>query len=247
MRFLPRDSHGAGFLLLCLAGILVGGTLFGQPLDLGDPAGQPIVDITERFPHRGTALICFALYLAALASLLVFLLTRSPRPWTPPTAPSLLAPAPGTDHRATAVPEFPVSGKALLTLVIVAFGLVHLFSVIEVFLQTQVIYTSAEEYFFYMPLAKLAGTSHAHFFGHATMYGLMSLMFLFTTVSERWKIRWICLALAGGLLDVPSWWMIKYAGGGFEWVSGIAGTMYAIGWSAMALRLLYECWFLKKS
>lgn len=142
--------------------------------------------------------------------------------------------------------DFPDPAKAVLTLAMGAYALVHIFSLLEVYLKTRVQFTSAHEYFSYMSAVKLAATSHAHFFGHATMYALTATAFLLTRQSERAKTVFVCLALASGLLDVPSWWMIKYMGDSWEVFSMIAGVFAAVGWGYMSLRVLYELWFFKK-
>lgn len=121
----------------------------------------------------------------------------------------------------------------------------HIFALWEVYLVTTVDFKSAAEYFYYMKLPKLMATSHAHFFGHGTMYLITSTIFVFSKLRESWKILFIGLALSAGLLDVPSWWAIKYGGGKYEIFSALAGIMSVIGWGFMAVRVLYEVWWLE--
>lgn len=171
--------------------------------------------------------IIFYVYLLLGLILVGFLLGRPKKSWSPPLTLSAL----------------PHSARTLITLMLAAYGLVFIFSAVEVYLKTRVSFSSAQEYFYYMNAAKLAATSHAHFFGHATMYGLTGFVFLWTTLKEGWKTAIIVLALSSGLLDVPSWWMIKYGGGRYDIVSAVSGVMSVAGWGTMAIRILYEMWF----
>jgi len=219
---------------VCLSwlGFLITGTLASaQELKLGEEAPQSIVKAGSQYPHAAWALGLFLLYVALGVCLLAFLLFRKKRPWNPPRG----------------LKYWPDSAKTLITLMLIAYGLVHLLAILEVYMQSRVVFGSAGEYFFYMKPEKLAATSHAHIFGHGTMYALTCVLFLFSSVSERWKVAIICLALSGGLLDVPSWWMIKYAGAKFEALSIVAGVMSAAGWISMAGRIFYEVWFQKEA
>lgn len=178
--------------------------------------------------YRNLATVIFSVYLVIGTVLVAFLIFKKKKNWqTPFNLYSLPDPA-----------------KAIIALVLIAYGLVHIFSSIEVYVKTRIQFTSAGEYFSYMSLAKLVATSHAHFFGHGTMYALTAAIFLFTQLSERTKTIFICLALSAGLLDVPSWWMIKYAGDFWEAFSAVAGAMSTIGWGFMSLRVLYELWLI---
>ncbi|MDI6809059.1 MAG: hypothetical protein QME66_08785 [Candidatus Eisenbacteria bacterium] len=202
-----------------------------QELNLGEEAPQSIIKAGSQYPQTSWALGLFLLYVAIGACLLAFLIFRKKRPWNPPRG----------------LAYWPDSAKTLITLILIAYGLVHLFAILKAYMQSRVVFGSAAEYFFYMKPEKLAATSHAHIFGHGTMYALTCVLFLFSSISERWKVAVICVALAGGLLDVPSWWMIKYAGAKFEAFSIVAGMMSAAGWISMAGRILYEVWFQKEA
>lgn len=188
-----------------------------------------MIEAGAQNPYAQMAIVIFFAYLALGLALAGFLVFKKKRAWEPPWK----------------LKGLPDSAKAIVTLLLVAYALVFVFSLLEVYLKTRVSFNSAEEYFYYMSLSKLVATSHAHFFGHGTMYALTSIIFLLTTISEKWKVVFIVMALSAGLLDVPSWWMIKYAGGRFEAFSALAGMMSVIGWSFMAARILYELWFKK--
>lgn len=218
-------------IILSGFGILQPALCRGQGLDLGAAGTGAVAEAGSQYAHAGLAIGIFAVYLALGAALLGFLIFKKKKPWLSPLN----------------LRELPDSAKTIGTLAIAAYGLVHIFAMLEAYTQTRVVFSSAAEYFFYMKAVKLIATSHAHLFGHATMYALTSLAFIFTSLSERWKVLFISLAMGAGLLDVPSWWMIKYAGGGFEAFSALAGAMSAAGWGFMAARIVFELWFQKES
>lgn len=197
-----------------------------QNLDFGTQDPAQIVSAESLFPFANLTLILFSVYLICGISLLLYFLLKKRKEWVPPVF----------------LENFPMSAKVAVTLALIAYVLVHVFALIEVYLVTRVAFKSAAEYFFYIKLAKLTATSHAHFFGHGTMYLITSLIFIFSKLREFWKIVFIALALSAGLLDVPSWWAIKYGGSQYEIFSALAGIMSVIGWGFMTLRIFYEVW-----
>lgn len=195
-------------------------------LELGLEKAEKVVSVESLFPHANLTLILFTIYLALGIGLLAFFFMKKKKAWTPPIF----------------LQEFPFNAKAAITLGLFAYSFVHVFALLEVYLLTTVSFKSTSEYFFYMKLPKLVATSHAHFFGHGTMYLVTSLIFVFSKLKESWKLVFITLAMSAGLLDVPSWWATKYGGGQYELFSGLAGMMSLFGWGFMALRICYEFW-----
>lgn len=166
----------------------------------------------------------FLLYLTALFGFILYFTLRKKPAWKPPLTLS----------------QFPDPAKLAAALLLFAYALVHVLAGGEAYLKSRESFASAEEYFHYMSLVKLAATSHAHLFGHGTMYFLTSVLFLFSTVSVRTKTLLIGLSLAAGLIDVPAWWMIKYYGGFWEIFAGLSGLLYVAGWGCMAARIIWE-------
>lgn len=138
--------------------------------------------------------------------------------------------------------RLPDSAKVLITLPLVIYGFVHLFALFTVYLQTRVAWTSAEEYFFYMKPWKLSATSHVHLFGHATMYSLVGLAFLFTRVPEKLKIAILATPVISAPLDIYSWWLMKYVSAKFELLSMGSGMLFSLGFLTMAVTTFYEVW-----
>ncbi len=197
-----------------------------EGLELGVEDPNKVVSAATQFPFANLVLVLFSAYLILGISLILFFLFKKRLTWKPPVL----------------LENLPISAKSAITLALISYGFVHALALLEVYLVTRISFKSASEYFFYMKLPKLAATSHAHLFGHGTMYLITSLIFVFSNLSELWKLIFIGLAMSAGLLDVPSWWAIKYGGGEYELFSAIAGTMSVIGWGFMAARIAFEMW-----
>lgn len=200
-----------------------------QGLELGVEDANKVVSAATVFPFSNWVLVLFSVYLILGISLILFFIFKKRLAWKPPVL----------------LENLPVSAKSAITLALISYGFVHALALLEVYLVTRISFKSASEYFFYMKLPKLAATSHAHLFGHGTMYLITSLIFVFSKLSEFWKLIFIGLAMSAGLLDVPSWWAIKYGGGEYELFSAIAGAMSVIGWGSMAARIMYEMWWVE--
>lgn len=198
-----------------------------QELDLGTQDAALVVSPASSYPYVTITLISFSIFVILGLSLLAFFLLKKQKPWSPPVS----------------LENFPGSAKVAMTLTLISYALVHAFALLEVYSVTRVTFKTVSEYFFYMTLPKLMAISHAHFFGHGTMYLITSAFFIFSKVSEFWKILFISLALSAGLLDVGSWWAIKYGGGKYEMFSALAGIMSVIGWGFMTVRTTYELWW----
>ena len=200
-----------------------------QSLDLGTEDIGKVISNNSLFPYSKLTLVLFFIYILCGFLFLVFLFRKKRQKWTP----------------STLLENFPLSAKAAITMSLIAYSFVHIFALIEVYLETKVSFKSTSEYFFYMKLPKLVATSHAHFFGHGTMYLATSMIFIFSKLSEFWKLVFITLTLSAGLLDVPSWWAIKYGGSEYELFSIVAGIMSVIGWGGMAIQITYELWWIE--
>lgn len=210
-------------LLLILASIPIA----AQELDLGTQDAALVVSPESTLPYALDTIILFSIFVILGLSLLAFFFFRKQKAWIP------LVP----------LENFPGSAKVAITLTLISYALVHLFALLEVYLVTKVTFKTVSEYFFYMTLPKLMATSHAHFFGHGTMYLITSAFFIFSKVSEFWKVIFVTLALSAGLLDVASWWAIKYGGEKYEIFSALAGIMSVVGWGSMTARIIYELWW----
>lgn len=198
-------------------------------LNLGVEEASKVVSSESLYPHAHLTLVLFSLYIVLGAALIAFFFLKNKKEWTPPVL----------------LQNFPITAKAAITLTLFSYIFVHILALVEVYLMTTVSFKSTSEYFFYMKLPKLAASSHAHFFGHGTMYLVTSLIFIFSRLKESLKLVFISLALSAGLLDVPSWWAIKFGSDQYEWFSAIAGIMSVVGFGLMAIRICYELWWIE--
>ena len=214
-------------VMLLLAACIFSVRSMAQDLELGAQNAAEVVSPETLMPFRNLTSILFPIFIVVGLAVFAFIFFKSQKTWRSPLNLS----------------SFPSSAKLAISLTLFSYGLVHILGLSEAYLVSTISFKTASEYFFYMKLAKLVATSHAHLFGHGTMYALTSGTFIFSRIGERWKIAIIGLALGAGLLDVPSWWAIKYGGGGYEIFSGLAGVMSVIGWGSMAAVIIYELWF----
>lgn len=198
-----------------------------QGLDFGVEEIGKVVSVESLYPHANLVMTLFSLYCLIGVCFVIFLFLKKKKEWAPPII----------------LQDFPLSIKTATTLGLLSYCFVHILALIEVYLMTKVSFQSTSEYFFYMKLPKLAASSHAHFFGHGTMYLITSVLFCFSRLEEKWKIMFIFFAMSAGLLDVPSWWAIKYGSHQYELFSALAGVFSLIGFGFMSFRIFYELWW----
>lgn len=198
-------------------------------LELGEVGTEAIAELGKKSAYALPGTILFFIVLGLGVAFIAYLLLRREEEFSIPFT----------------LTQVPNSAKALITFLIVALGLVHFFAMVTVYLHINVLYSSVEEYFFYMKPAELTAISHGHLFGHALMYTIVGGLFLLTKVKEKLKILVISIVFSGGILDVFSWWMIKYVSSRFEVFSMISGGMLVLGFAVMSLFILKEIWFQK--
>lgn len=137
---------------------------------------------------------------------------------------------------------FPFSAKLGLSFLLLIYAITHGIAALTVYLNTRVIYTSAQEYFFYIKPARLTGLSHAHLMGIATMDGLVAFLYALTRPSTGFTAAIVTATFAGIFLDIASWWAIKYLGGGYEPLSMISGILFSGGFLMMSFAILHGMW-----
>lgn len=140
------------------------------------------------------------------------------------------------------VSDLPGSARVMITLVLLLFGLVHLFGMTTAYILANVINESAGEYFFYMKIGKLTGMTHAHLFGTVVMHLVVTMAFLLTTVRERWKVILITATLLGSPMDIASWWLIKYVSPLFEALALAGEVTSEAGYLTMTFITLVQLW-----
>ncbi|OGC92334.1 MAG: hypothetical protein A2142_08555 [candidate division Zixibacteria bacterium RBG_16_48_11] len=140
------------------------------------------------------------------------------------------------------VREGPLGFKLLVTIFLLGYFLAQALGLTMAYLETRVVNPSAEEYFFYLKPTKLVSLSHPHFFGYATLYFLTGFLYLFTEQRKFLKTWLPAVTVLAALLDICSWWGIKYVSAKLEIFTAIFGVIFAGGFTVMALTILYEMW-----
>ena len=186
-----------------------------------------IMDYEDEYPYKTPAWIINLCLIVAGLSAGVFFLFKTPA----------LSTGPSIEPCKLNVPL-----KAAITTAIAIFSLGHFFAMLDVYLVTQVEFAGAEEFFGIMRLPHLVALSHSHLFGHSMVYIITAFIFVFTRLPEKLKTLIVFAALFGGVLDVASWWVIKYIGPYMEIQSMLGGMMMAGGFVFMAVVLIYEFW-----
>ncbi len=137
----------------------------------------------------------------------------------------------------------PLSAKLALTLLLLMYGATHAIAALTVYLDSRVVYATTEEYFRFLTPARLSALSHAHLMAIATMDGIVALLYAWTRRSGGWACAVIAMTFVGIAGDIASWWLTKYVGAGFEWMSAAAGVAFSLGFSIMTLGLLRVAWW----
>jgi len=135
------------------------------------------------------------------------------------------------------------SAKVLISLFLFATTASHIFALLLTYHVTHEAFSSTEEYFYYQQdTRKLLRMSHQHAFAHGIMYLALGGIFCLTRIKEKWKLILIPMPFVGAGLDQTSWWLMKFKGVQWEWLSFVGGTLFSVGFSAMAFIILYEFW-----
>lgn len=155
--------------------------------------------------------VFIALMLVSAWATLRLHITQPPRPWE--------------------LTQFPPAVRALAFLGILGLMLVQLVALAGIYVQTRVVHESTADYFAYLSVARLVGTSHAHLFGYTFLYGAIGFIATLATARPSTKALIIAALMWSGPFDVASWWGIKMIGARFEWLSiatAIASTVASL-------------------
>ncbi|MFZ5477617.1 MAG: hypothetical protein ACOZNI_12645 [Myxococcota bacterium] len=136
-----------------------------------------------------------------------------------------------------------VPAKLAITGVLAAFLATHVVAAASVWLDTRVVYASTEEYFFYLKPARLTGLSHAHLMGISTMQGVAAGLYAPSRRDGPVTRGVVTLAFVAIVADIASWWLVKYAGPGFEALSMVAGFACSAAFAWMAGAVLRDVWW----
>lgn len=132
--------------------------------------------------------------------------------------------------------HYPTGVKRGLAMAITMYGIAFAFGASEITYQLH-LHGSAEAYFEQMSQGKLIAFTHAHLFGFTTSFLVIGVPFSMQ-FNHLWPYQWIFpLGLAAALVDVISWWGIKYLSPNFEVISMICGIIFSLTYLYMLVGL----------
>lgn len=133
--------------------------------------------------------------------------------------------------------DLPIGIRRGLAMSIVMYGIAFVFGALEIHYQLTM-HGSAEQYFANMSNGKLIAFTHAHLFGFTTSFLIIGVPFSMQFPHLRWYQAMMPIGLAAALMDVASWWGIKYLSVNFEWVSMFCGVLFSLTYVFMLVALL---------
>ena len=92
----------------------------------------------------------------------------------------------------------------------------------------------------------LIQTSHTHLFGQTLIAGFLGLIFLFSSLGERLKSVILAIPFVGTLVDIGGMWLTRFASPSLSVLVIAGGSLFALGYTLIALIALYELWFKKE-
>ena len=133
--------------------------------------------------------------------------------------------------------HMPVGIRRGIAMAVTMYGVAFVLGASEIAYQLH-IHGSAEEYFANMSLGKLIAFSHGHLFGFTTSFLIVGIPFSLQFAHMRYYQIIMPIGLGAALIDVMSWWGIKYVHINFEFVSMVCGILFSLSYMYMLIALL---------
>lgn len=131
---------------------------------------------------------------------------------------------------------YPTGVKRGLAMAITIYAIAFAFGASMIVYQLH-IHGSTADYFAQMSTGKLIAFTHAHLFGFTTSFLVIGVPFSMQ-FNHLWAYQWIFpLGLAAALVDVMSWWGIKFLSPNFEVISIICGIIFSLTYLYMLIGL----------
>ncbi len=133
--------------------------------------------------------------------------------------------------------NFPTAAKRGMALAVVLFGVAFAFGASQIVYQLAYFDNSAQ-YIASMSVSKLIVMTHAHLFGFTTAFFIVGIPFSMQFNHIR-LYQWIFpIGLAASLVDIMSWWAIKFIDHSFEAVSLVCAFLFSGSYLWMLIGLL---------
>ncbi len=148
-----------------------------------------------------------------------------------------------------AVEKPTLSNKILWTALLLVLGLGYLLAVIQIIVTTGVTPGAILEHFRgdgemiqAMDLDRLVMLSHVHLLGMPLIVFPAAWIFSQSQFGERFKATLIGAAFLGIVLDVGSWWGLRYVGGMMVAPLILGGALLGVSFASMTLLSLMTIW-----
>lgn len=93
----------------------------------------------------------------------------------------------------------------------------------------------------------LIQTSHTHLFGQTLIAGLLGLIFLFSSLRERWKALILALPFVGTIIDIGGMWLTRFLWPPLASLVILGGSLFALGYLLITVISLHELWLRKEA
>jgi hypothetical protein len=133
--------------------------------------------------------------------------------------------------------NYPTGVKRGLAMATVLYGIAFFFGALEIVYQLNMQGT-AEAYFANMSLGKLIAFTHAHLFGFTTSFIIIGVPFSMQFNHVKVYQMVFPIGLIAALVDVMSWWGIKYVHPNFEHISMVCGILFSLSYMIMLIGLV---------
>lgn len=133
--------------------------------------------------------------------------------------------------------HYPTGVKRGLAIALCLYGVAFVFGASEIAYQLE-LYGDGATYFEQMSLGKIIAFTHAHLFGFTTSFLIIGIPFSMQFNHIRWYQMVFPAGLAAAVVDVMSWWGIKYLHPNYEYVSVFCGIVFSLTYLFMLLALL---------
>jgi hypothetical protein len=126
--------------------------------------------------------------------------------------------------------------------IVIGICLAALAGTTTVFYQTKIANPTVEEYFSFLNVAQLLVITHVHLFGYATMgYILWMLGRRQGAAASRLFGTILGLAVGAGILDILSWWGVRYLSPAVRFLTFAMGGAFVGGIMFSGLMVLLAC------
>lgn len=140
----------------------------------------------------------------------------------------------------------PLSMKLLFTSLLCIVGLIYISLLLNIYLVTNMKVAMISEGYGSMEITELAEHAQQFLpFYVIFLFTLPTLLFMFTSYSEKLKRVLAIFPFVVIVIDISSMWLIPYVSKSFSYVLWLAGTILATTFLLLFLLNMYDIWLRK--